>query len=403
MAAFKTLDDLPPDLTGKRVLVRVDLNVPMEGASVSDDTRLRAMLPTVLELADRGAIVLLLSHFGRPKGQNRPDMSTAQLVRPLTLLSGRSVRFIEDCQGPEAERGVMTMLAGNIGILENTRFHDGEEGNDPGLAKAMAALGDYYVNDAFSSAHRAHASTEGIAHLLPSFAGRVMEAELQALEKALENPERPVAALVGGAKVSTKLAVLGHLVGKVEHLIIGGGMANTFLAARGVAVGKSLAEHDLTGEANAIFAQAEAAGCTIHLPYDVVVAKEFAPNPPSLRTANVHEIAADEMILDVGPTAIEAFGDVLKTCRTLVWNGPLGAFETPPFDAGTVALARTAAALTKEGTLVSVAGGGDTVAALNQAGVTQDFSFVSTAGGAFLEWMEGRTLPGVAALQQQQG
>jgi phosphoglycerate kinase len=403
VAAFKTLDDLPPDLTGKRVLVRVDLNVPMEGASVSDDTRLRAMLPTVLELADRGAIVLLLSHFGRPKGQNRPDMSTAQLVRPLTLLSGRSVRFIEDCQGPEAERGVMTMLPGNIGILENTRFHDGEEDNDPGLAKAMAALGDYYVNDAFSSAHRAHASTEGIAHLLSSFAGRAMEAELQALEKALENPERPVAALVGGAKVSTKLAVLGHLVGKVEHLIIGGGMANTFLAARGVTVGKSLAEHDLTGEANAIFAQAEAAGCTIHLPYDVVVAKEFAPNPPSLRTANVHEIAADEMILDVGPTAIEAFGDVLKTCRTLVWNGPLGAFETPPFDAGTVALARTAAALTKEGTLVSVAGGGDTVAALNQAGVTEDFSFVSTAGGAFLEWMEGRTLPGVAALQQQQG
>ncbi len=403
MAAFKTLDDLPPDLTGKRVLVRVDLNVPMEGASVSDDTRLRAMLPTVLELADRGAIVLLLSHFGRPKGQNRPDMSTAQLVRPLTLLSGRSVRFIEDCQGPEAERGVMTMLPGNIGILETTRFHDGEEANDPALAKAMAALGDYYVNDAFSSAHRAHASTEGIAHLLPSFAGRAMEAELQALERALENPERPVAALVGGAKVSTKLAVLGHLVGKVEHLIIGGGMANTFLAARGVAVGKSLAEHDLTGEANAIFAQAEAAGCTIHLPYDVVVAKEFAPNPPSLRTANVHEVAADEMILDVGPTAIEAFGDVLKTCRTLVWNGPLGAFETPPFDAGTVALARTAAALTKEGTLVSVAGGGDTVAALNQAGVTEDFSFVSTAGGAFLEWMEGRTLPGVAALQQQQG
>ena len=401
MAAFKTLDDLPPDLTGKRVLMRVDLNVPMEGASVTDDTRLRALLPTVLELADRGAIVLLLSHFGRPKGQNRPDMSTAQLVRPLTLLSGRSVRFIEDCQGPEAERGVMTMLPANIGILENTRFHAGEEANDPALAKAMAALGDYYVNDAFSSAHRAHASTEAIAHLLPSFAGRAMEAELQTLEKALENPERPVAALVGGAKVSTKLAVLGHLVGKVDHLIIGGGMANTFLAARGVAIGKSLAEHELTGEANAIFAQAEVAGCTIHLPYDVVVAKEFAANPPSLRTANVHEIAADEMILDVGPTAVEAFGDVLKTCRTLVWNGPLGAFETPPFDAGTVALARTAAALTKEGTLVSVAGGGDTVAALNQAGVTQDFTFVSTAGGAFLEWMEGRTLPGVAALQKQ--
>ncbi|MGI8611504.1 MAG: phosphoglycerate kinase [Sphingomicrobium sp.] len=403
MAEFKTLDDLPDDLAGKRVLVRVDLNVPMEGASVSDDTRLRAMLPTVLELADRNAIVLLLSHFGRPKGQNRPDMSTAQLVRPLTLLSGRSVRFVEDCQGPEAERGVMTMLPGNIGILENTRFHAGEEANDRGLAKAMAALGDFYVNDAFSSAHRAHASTEGIAHLLPSFAGRAMQAELGALEKALGNPERPVAALVGGAKVSTKLAVLGHLVGKVDHLIIGGGMANTFLAARGVAVGKSLCEHELTGEASAIFAQAESAGCTIHLPYDVVVAREFAANPASLRTANVHEVAGDEMILDVGPTAVEAFGDVLKTCRTLVWNGPLGAFETPPFDAATVALARTAAALTKEGGLVSVAGGGDTVAALNHAGVTADFSFVSTAGGAFLEWMEGRTLPGVAALQKQQG
>jgi phosphoglycerate kinase len=398
MAAFKTLDDLPDDLTGKRVLVRVDLNVPMEGASVADDTRLRAMLPTVLELADRGAIVLLLSHFGRPKGQNRPDMSTAQLVRPLTLLSGRSVRFIEDCQGPEAERGVMTMLPGNIGILENTRFHLGEEANDPGLAKAMAALGDYYVNDAFSSAHRAHASTEGIAHLLPSFAGRAMEAELQALEKALDNPEHPVAALVGGAKVSTKLVILSHLIEKVDHLIIGGGMANTFLAARGVDVGKSLCEHELTGEANAIFAQAEAAGCTIHLPYDVVVAKEFAPNPPGLRTANVHEIAADEMILDIGPDAVEAFADVLKTCKTLVWNGPLGAFETPPFDAATVALARTAAALTKETSLVSVAGGGDTVSALNHAGVTGDFTFVSTAGGAFLEWMEGRTLPGVAAL-----
>src|SRR5688572_20516705 len=250
---FKPLDDLREDLAGKRVLVRVDLNVPMEGASVSDDTRLRAMLPTVLELADRRAIVLLLSHFGRPKGQNRPDMSTAQLVRPLTLLSGRSVRFIEDCQGPEAERGVMTMLPGNIGILENTRFHPGEEKNDPKLTKAMAALGDFYVNDAFSSAHRAHASTEGIAHLLPSFAGRAMQAELGALEKALGDPEPPVAALVGGAKVSTKLAVLGHLVRKVDHLIIGGGMANTFLAARGVAVGKSLCEHELASEAEAIF------------------------------------------------------------------------------------------------------------------------------------------------------
>jgi phosphoglycerate kinase len=400
MGGFKTLDDLPEDLTGKRVLVRVDLNVPMEGASVTDDTRLRAMLPTVLDLSDRGAIVLLLSHFGRPKGQVRPDMSTAQLVMPLSRLTGRSVRFIEDCQGAEAKRALTTMLPGNIGIFENTRFHLGEEKNDPALAKAMAELGDYYVNDAFSAAHRAHASTEGVAHLLPSFAGRAMEAELKALERALGNPERPVAAVVGGAKVSSKLAVLGHLVGKVDHLIIGGGMANTFLAARGINIGKSLCEHDLTGEANTIFERAGEAGCTIHLPYDVVVAKEFAANPPSLRTCNVHEVAPDEMILDIGPAAVEALSDVLKNCRTLVWNGPLGAFETEPFDAATVALARTAAALTKEGGLVSVAGGGDTVAALNQAGVADDFSFVSTAGGAFLEWMEGRTLPGVAALQQ---
>jgi len=401
LSRFKTLDDLPEDLTGKKVLVRVDLNVPMDGAKVTDDTRLRAMLPTVLELSDRGAIVLLLAHFGRPKGEVRPDMSTAQLVLPVHRLTGRSVRFIEDCQGPEAERALTTMLPGNIGILENTRFHAGEEKNDPELAKAMAALGDFYVNDAFSAAHRAHASTEGITHFLPSFAGRAMEAELKALERALGNPERPVAAVVGGAKVSTKLAVLGHLVGKVDHLIIGGGMANTFLAARGVNVGKSLCEHDLTGEAESIFERADQAGCTIHLPYDVVVAKEFAPNPPGLRICNVHEVAADEMILDVGPAAVEALADVLKTCRTLVWNGPLGAFETPPFDEATVALARTAAALTKEGSLVSVAGGGDTVAALNHAGVAQDFTFVSTAGGAFLEWMEGRTLPGVAALEQQ--
>jgi phosphoglycerate kinase len=398
MAGFKTLDDLPEDLNGKRVLVRVDLNVPMQDGSVSDDTRLRAAVPTIAELSDRGAIVLLLSHFGRPKGQNRPDMSTALLVKPLWELTGRSVRFIEDCQGPQAERAITTMLPGNVGILENTRFHLGEEKNDPELARGMAALGDYYVNDAFSAAHRAHASTEGIAHILPSFAGRAMEAELKALELALGNPERPVAAVVGGAKVSTKLAVLGHLVGKVDHLIIGGGMANTFLAARGVNVGKSLAEHDLTGEANAIFERADEAGCTIHLPYDVVVAKEFAWNPPSLRTCNVHEVQADEMILDVGPAAVEALADVLKTCRTLVWNGPLGAFETPPFDTATVALARTAAALTREGSLTSVAGGGDTVAALNHAGVAGDFTYVSTAGGAFLEWMEGRELPGVAAL-----
>jgi phosphoglycerate kinase len=401
MTGFKTLDDLPEDLTGKKVLVRVDLNVPMQGASVSDDTRLRAILPTVLELSDRGAIVLLLSHFGRPKGENRPDMSTAQLVLPMHRLSGRSVRFIEDCQGPEAARAIATMLPGNIGILENTRFHRGEEENDPELAKAMAALGDFYVDDAFSAAHRAHASTAAITRFLPSFAGRAMEAELKALQRALGNPERPVAAVVGGAKVSTKLAVLGHVVGKVDHLIIGGGMANTFLAARGVNVGKSLCEHELAGEANAIFDAADAAGCTIHLPYDVVVAKEFAPNPPSVRTCNVHEVAADEMILDVGPAAVEALADVLKNCRTLVWNGPLGAFETPPFEAATVALAKTAAALTKEGSLVSVAGGGDTVAALNLAGVAGDFTFVSTAGGAFLEWLEGRTLPGVAALEDR--
>jgi phosphoglycerate kinase len=397
---FKTLDDLPEDLTGKRVLVRVDLNVPMQDGAISDDTRLRAAVPTIAELSDKGAIVLLLSHFGRPKGQNRPDMSTALLVKPLSELTGRSVRFVEDCAGPEAERAASIMLPGSIGILENTRFHPGEEKNDPELAKGMAALGHYYVNDAFSAAHRAHASTEGIAHFLPSFAGRAMEAELKALEKALDDPERPVAAVVGGAKVSTKLAVLGHLVGKVEHLIIGGGMANTFLAARGVDVGKSLYEKDLLSEAESIFERADGAGCTIHLPYDVVVAKEFAANPPTLRTCNVHEVAADEMILDVGPAAVEALADVLKTCRTLVWNGPLGAFETPPFDAATVALARTAAALTQDGSLVSVAGGGDTVAALNQAGVAGDFTFVSTAGGAFLEWMEGRVLPGVAALEQ---
>jgi phosphoglycerate kinase len=400
MPGFKTLDDLPEDLKGKRVLVRVDLNVPMAGASVTDDTRLRVVLPTVLELSDRGAIVLLLSHFGRPKGESRPDMSTAQLVMPMHRLTGRSVRFIEDCQGPEAERAIETMLPGNIAILENTRFHSGEEKNDPDLARAMAALADYYVDDAFSASHRAHASTEGVTHFLPSFAGRAMEAELKALQAALGNPERPVAAVVGGAKVSTKLAVLGHLVGKVDHLIIGGGMANTFLAARGIDVGKSLCEHDLTSEADSIMSRAEEANCTIHLPYDVVVAKQFEANPPSVRTCNVHEVQPDEMILDIGPAAVEALSDVLKTCRTLVWNGPLGAFEMPPFDAATVALARTAAALTRDGSLVSVAGGGDTVAALNHAGVTEDFTFVSTAGGAFLEWMEGRTLPGVAALER---
>ncbi len=397
MAGFKTLDDIG-DVRGKRVLVRVDLNVPMADLKVTDDTRFRATIPTVTELADKGAKVLLLAHFGRPKGVRTPDQSLALITIPYGHVLGRQVRFIDDCAGPGAADAIAKMQAGEVAILENTRFHSGEEANDPAFSRSMGELGDVYVNDAFSAAHRAHASTEGLAHLLPAFAGRAMEAELRALEKALGNPERPVAAVVGGAKVSTKLDVLGHLVGKVDHLIIGGGMANTFLAARGVAVGKSLCEHDLATVALGILDTAERANCTVHLPYDVVVAREFAANPPSLRTCNVHEVAPDEMILDIGPAATEALGDVLKTCRTLVWNGPLGAFETPPFDTATVALARTAAALTQGGSLVSVAGGGDTVAALNQAGVADDFTFVSTAGGAFLEWMEGKTLPGVAAL-----
>ena len=393
MTAFKTLDDLG-DVRGKRALVRVDLNVPMQDGRVTDDTRLRATLPTVTELADKGAIVLLLAHFGRPKGAPRPDMSLALVTRPYEQVLGRPVQFIGEWD-PQA---MATLAPGDVAILENVRFHPGEEENDPAFAGQLAALGDLYVNDAFSAAHRAHASTEGLARRLPAYAGRAMEAELKALEAALGNPERPVAAVVGGAKVSTKLDVLKHLVGKVDHLIIGGGMANTFLAARGVNVGKSLAERDLAGTAEEILDAAERANCIVHLPYDVVVAKEFAANPPSLRTCNVHEVAADEMILDIGPAAVEALADVLKNVRTLVWNGPLGAFETPPFDAATVALARTAAALTQEGSLVSVAGGGDTVAALNLAGVAGDFTFVSTAGGAFLEWMEGRALPGVAAL-----
>jgi len=398
MGRFKTLDDMG-DVTGTRVLVREDLNVPMADGQVSDDMRLRAAAPTLLELADRGARVLVLAHFGRPKGERRADMSLQQVMPALSAVLGRPVEFVDDCEGDAAAARIATFPAGTIAVLENTRFHAGEEKNAAELVAAMAALGDAYVNDAFSAAHRAHASTEGLAHVLPAYAGRSMEAELVALEKALGAPEKPVAAVVGGAKVSTKLDVLKHLVSRVDHLIIGGGMANTFLAARGVDVGKSLCEHDLTDTADAILEAADAAGCTVHLPYDVVVAKEFAANPASLRTCNVHEVAADEMILDVGPAAVEALADVLKTCRTLVWNGPMGAFETPPFDKATVALARTAAALTQEGSLVSVAGGGDTVAALNHAGVADDFSFVSTAGGAFLEWMEGRALPGVAALE----
>ncbi len=399
MPSFKTLDD-SGDVRGKRALVRVDLNVPMQDGAVSDDTRLLATLPTVTELADKGAIVLLLAHFGRPKGAKRPDMSLSLVTQAYAEVLGRSVQFVPESAGEGVAAAIAVLRPGDVAILENTRFYPGEEKNDPALAAEMAANGDFYVNDAFSAAHRAHASTEGIAHLLPAYAGRAMEKELKALEAALGSPERPVAAVVGGAKVSTKLDVLKHLVGKVDHLIIGGGMANTFLAARGVAIGKSLAERDLTGTAEEILDAADNANCTVHLPYDVVVAREFAANPPSLRTCNVHEVAEDEMILDIGPAAVEALADVLKTCRTLVWNGPLGAFETPPFDAATVSLARTAAALTQEGSLISVAGGGDTVAALNQAGVADDFTFVSTAGGAFLEWMEGKDLPGVAALMR---
>jgi phosphoglycerate kinase len=395
MGSFKTLDDLG-DVTGKRALVRVDLNVPMADGAVTDDTRFRATLPTVTELADKGAIVLLLAHFGRPKAPT-PEYSLSLVTRPYEAVLGRPVRYVD---WEVAEENVAMLQPGDVAILENTRFFGGEEKNDPAVVDRFARLGDFYVNDAFSAAHRAHASTEGLAHRLPAYAGRSMEAELKALQKALGEPDRPVAAVVGGAKVSTKLDVLQNLVTKVDHLIIGGGMANTFLAARGVAVGKSLAEHDLRDTALAILNAADGANCTVHLPYDVVVAKEFAPNPPSLRTCNVHEVAEDEMILDVGPAAVEALADALKTCRTLVWNGPLGAFETPPFDRATVALAQTAAALTQSGSLVSVAGGGDTVAALNHAGVASDFTFVSTAGGAFLEWMEGKELPGVAALMK---
>lgn len=397
MSAFKTLDDLG-DVTGKVALVRVDLNMPMDGGSVTDTTRIQASAPTILELADAGAKVLLLAHFGRPKGQRNSTMSVSMTLDAVEDVLGREVMFIPEVAGPVVEQSIGILRNGDIGMLENTRFWAGEEANDADFAASIAANGDFYVNDAFSAAHRAHASTEGLARLLPAYAGRAMEKELKALDAALGNPEHPVAAVVGGAKVSSKLAVLEHLVSQVDHLIIGGGMANTFLAARGVDVGKSLCEHDLTDTANAILDAADNSGCTVHLPYDVVVSKEFAANPPSLRTCNVHEVAGDEMILDVGPQAVEALADVLKTCRTLVWNGPLGAFETEPFDTATVALARTAAALTSEGSLVSVAGGGDTVAALNHAGVAEQFTYVSTAGGAFLEWMEGRELPGVAAL-----
>ena len=395
---FRKLDDLG-DIAGKVALVRVDLNLPMQDGQVTDDTRVRAAAPTIRELSAKGAKVLLLAHFGRPKGARVADQSLSLVLGAVEKVLGREVMFVPEIAGDVVAQAVGILRDGDVALLENTRFWPGEEANDPALAKAIAANADFFVNDAFSAAHRAHATTEGLAHVLPAYAGRSMQAELEALEKALGQPVKPVAAVVGGAKVSTKLDVLKHLVARVDHLIIGGGMANTFLAARGVDVGKSLCEHDLAATAEAILEAADAAGCTVHLPYDVVVAKEFAANPASLRTCNVHEVAAEEMILDIGPQAVEALGDALKTCRTLVWNGPLGAFEIPPFDNATVALARTAAALSKEGELTSVAGGGDTVAALHHAGVADDFTYVSTAGGAFLEWMEGRDLPGVKALE----
>ncbi|MFT9262998.1 MAG: phosphoglycerate kinase, partial [Zymomonas mobilis subsp. pomaceae] len=375
-----------------------DLNVPMDGDRVTDDTRLRAAIPTVNELAEKGAKVLILAHFGRPKGKPNPEMSLARIKDALAGVLGRPVHFINDIKGEAAAKAIDALNPGAVALLENTRFYAGEEKNDPELASEVAKLGDFYVNDAFSAAHRAHVSTEGLAHKLPAFAGRAMQKELEALEAALGKPTHPVAAVVGGAKVSTKLDVLTNLVSKVDHLIIGGGMANTFLAAQGVDVGKSLCEHELKDTVKGIFAAAEKTGCKIHLPSDVVVAKEFKANPP-IRTIPVNEVADDEMILDVGPKAVAALTEVLKASKTLVWNGPLGAFEIAPFDKATVALAKEAAALTKAGSLVSVAGGGDTVAALNHAGVAQDFSFVSTAGGAFLEWMEGKELPGVKALE----
>jgi phosphoglycerate kinase len=395
MGSFKTLDSANPK--GKRILVRVDLNVPMENGKVTDTTRIERILPTIRELSDKGGRVVLLAHFDRPKGKVVPEMSLAGVVSTLTAMLGRPVAFGTDCIGPMAEAAVSALKDGDIVLLENTRFHKGEEENDPAFTRALAANGDLYVNDAFSAAHRAHSSTEGLAHLLPSFAGRTMQAELEALEAGLGKPKRPVMAIVGGAKVSTKLDLLSNLVKKVQILVIGGGMANTFLAAQGIAVGKSLCEHDLAGTAREIIAAAKAAGCEIVLPVDGVVAREFKANAAH-ETVPVTAIPADAMMLDIGSKSIEAVKARLVKAETLVWNGPFGAFELPPFDKATMAVARFAAEETKAGKLVSVAGGGDTVAALNQAGVADDFSYVSTAGGAFLEWMEGKELPGVAAL-----
>lgn len=396
MTAFRTLDDA--DLAGKRVLVRVDLNVPMEDGKVSDTTRIDRVLPTIREIADKGGKVILLAHFGRPKGRDDKN-SLKQIVPALTAALGRPVAFVDDCIGDDVAKAVAAAANGDVLLLENTRFHGGDEKNDPDFVRAIAANGDAYVNDAFSAAHRAHASTEGLAHVLPAYAGRTMQAELEALSAGLDNPARPVMAIVGGAKVSTKLELLGNLVRKVDVLAIGGGMANTFLAARGVNVGKSLCEHDLAGTAREIEEKARAAGCEILLPVDALVAREFKAHP-SYRVVPVDGVEADEMILDAGPLSIAEVVLRLEKVKTLVWNGPFGAFELPPFDTATVAVAKAAARRVKAGELVAVAGGGDTVSAMNHAGVADDLTYVSTAGGAFLEWMEGKALPGVEALRK---
>jgi phosphoglycerate kinase len=393
--SFRTIDDL--DVAGKRVLLRADLNVPVRNGRITDLTRIERLSPTIRELAGKGAKVIVCSHFDRPKGKRVPEMSLGPVAAALGEVLGQRVRFTEDCIGIPAEQAVERMARGDVLVLENTRYHAEEEKNDPGFAAALAKLADLYVNDAFSAAHRAHASTEGVAHLLPAYAGRLMQAELEALDAALGRPQRPVAAIVGGAKVSTKLELLGNLVAKVNVLVIGGAMANTFLAAQGKPVGKSLQEAEMHDTARAIMDQAKKAGCEVVLPVDVVVATEFKPNPPT-RTVQVDSVPADSMILDVGPASVAALTARIGTLKTLVWNGPLGAFETPPFDAATTALAKAVADATTRGALKSVAGGGDTVSALRHAGVADKLSYVSSAGGAFLEWLEGKTLPGVAAL-----
>ncbi|GJE60886.1 phosphoglycerate kinase [Methylobacterium trifolii] len=397
MTAFRTLDDAG-SLNGRRVLLRVDLNVPMEGGRVTDATRIERVAPTIREIAGQGGKVVLLAHFGRPKGQRAPKDSLEPVVATLAAVLGRPVAFAQDCVGEPARTAVAAMADGDVLLLENTRYHAGEEKNDPAFTAALAENGDLYVNEAFSAAHRAHASTEGLAHILPAYAGRLMQAELDALTKGLEAPKRPVIALVGGAKVSSKIDLLQNLVAKVDILVIGGGMANTFLHAQGKAVGKSLCEKDLAQTALRILAAAAAADCRIILPVDAVVAREFKANAAN-ETVPVDAVPDDAMILDAGPNSVSEIDAAIDEAATLVWNGPLGAFELTPFDAATVAAARHAADRTRAGRLVSVAGGGDTVAALNHAGVGEDFSYISTAGGAFLEWLEGKALPGVEALR----